>query len=292
MSQSLYNTRVEVQKALQQHFEDAQKLKAQGQIAQVELLHAEVKLDEAKIETTKARHKRDIVSSSLKNMIKSRAKPSSKLFVNEKIKSEEYYKKETQEKFAALVVLDAKALQSESLVKMKESAWHPKVMAFGNYNIYKDDSPMMNMTPNWFAGLALKIDILQREDRTQEIQAAKLLNTKVKQLKVQAQEDLLLLVEKTYNEMLLYRDEYNSLNSSLELSKENYKLRSIAFSEGLATSSDVIDAQMFLAGAKTKRLNAAYNYVQKISQLSVLSGESQRFFEILNISENISEEIE
>jgi hypothetical protein len=44
---------------------------------------------------------------------------------------------------------------------------------------------------------------------------------------------------------------------------------------------------MFLTGAKTKRLNAIYNYVQKISQLAVLSGESNLFFELEKTSSEI-----
>jgi len=93
-----------------------------------------------------------------------------------------------------------------------------------------------------------------------------------------AKSDLSLLVEKTYKEMLQYRTEYEALSSSLALARENLRLRELAFKEGLATSVDVVDAQMFLTGAKTKRLNAIYNYVQKISQLAVLSGKSELFF--------------
>jgi outer membrane protein TolC len=287
MSRSLYETRVEVQKALQKHFENAKKLKEQGQIARVELLHAEVKLDEAKIETTKAKHQYDISLSALKIMIKSSELPASNFFVYEDIKDEEFYKKSNQENYSAFTILDEKASQGESLVKIKKAAWYPKVFAFGDYNLYKDDSPLMKMVPEWFGGLTFQFTLLNRSDRAQEVQSAKLLKSKAESLKKEAQENLLLLVEKTYNEMLLYRDEYNSLNSSIQLSKENYKLRTIAFREGLSTSLDVIDAQMLLAGAKTKRLNAAYNYVQKISQLSVLSGDMNNFFKIAGASEEI-----
>jgi len=287
VSDSLYKTRVEAQKALQIHYEHAKKLKEQGQIAEIELLNAEVKLESAKIEATKAKHKLEIVSSALFKMTKQTLLPSSKMFVNKSIDDEEHYKNETLNNYAGLVVLDAKASQSQSFIGIKEAAWHPQVVGYANYNLYKDDSPLMSMAPEWFGGVMLKIDLLQRKDRSEEVQVARLLNSKVKHLKHQAQEDLKLLVEKTYKEMELYRDEFNSLNSSLKLAKENYRLRSIAFAEGLATSVEVVDAQMFLAGAKTKRLNAAYNYVQKISQLSVLSGDSELFFEIENLSEKV-----
>ena len=203
------------------------------------------------------------------------------------MKSQNYYKDETQANFTGLKVLDAKAAQSNSLVEIKEAAWMPEVAAYGNYNLYKDDSPIMSTLPTWFAGVMIKIDILQRADRSEEIQAAKLLNDKVKYLKLEAIENLTLLVEKTYKEMMSDREEFNSLSSSMELARENYRLRSVAFKEGLSTSVELVDAQMFLMGAKTQRLNAAYNFVQKVSQLSVLSGDREMFFKIQGLSEEI-----
>ena len=287
VSKSLLLTREEAQKALQLHYENAKKLKEQGQIAKIELLNAQVKLDDARIETAKARHKYELAASALVAITKSNATPSSKLFVNATIKGEEYYKNETRQNYAALRVLDAKESQSKALVTIKEAGWHPEVVAYGNVNLYKDDSPLMETLPQWFAGVMVKIDLLQRKDRAQEVQIAALLGEKVRHLRAQAVEDLALLVEKTYKEMLSDYEEFNALDSSVALAKENYKLRNIAFKEGLSTSVELVDAEMFLLGAKTKRLNAAYNFVQKISQLSVLSGNRAMFFEIADSSEEI-----
>ena len=145
----------------------------------------------------------------------------------------------------------------------------------------------MQTLPTWFAGVMVKFDLLERKDRNQEIQSAELLSKKVHYVKAQAVSDLKLLVEKTYKEMLSDYEEFNALSSSMALAQENYKLRSIAFAEGLSTSVELVDAQMFLLGAKTKRLNAAYNFVQKVSQLCVLSGNREMFFEIAKSSEEI-----
>jgi len=287
VSESLYETRQEAQKALLIHYENAKKLKEQGQIAHIELLNAQVKLDAATIETTKAHHKFEIASSALLSLTKLKPKPSSKLFIYENIEDEEYYKRETSQNYAGLKVLDSKASQSAALVSIKEADWYPQVGAYANYNLYKDDSPVMGTLPTWFAGVMVKIDLLQRKDRSQEVQAAKLLNAKVKHLKDEALDNLALLVKKTYKEMMSDAEEFNSLNSSIELARENYRLRSIAFKEGLSTSVELVDAQMFLMGAKTSRLNAAYNFVQKVSRLSVLSGNRELFFQIEELSQRI-----
>lgn len=281
VASSLYETRKEAQKALKLHYQNAKKLKEQGQIANIELLDAKVKFDGAKIETTKAKHKYEIAVSALTTLLKQKIEPSSKFVINETPKEQEYYQTQTEQNYAGLGIFDAKEKQTNALVGVKKSGYYPTVMGYANYSLYKDDSPLMQTLPQWFAGVRVKIDILKRKDREQEIQIAKLLNSKVKHLKTQALENLAILVEKTYKEMESYKEEYNSLSSSLALAKENYRLRTIAFKEGLSTSVEVVNAQMFLLGAKTKRLNAAYNYEQKLSQLCVLSGDRDMFFEIV-----------
>ena len=285
---SLYETREEALKALNIHYENAKKLKEQGQIAKIELLNAEVKLDSAKIEVTSAHHKLEIAQFALESLTHNHELPKSKLFVSSHVEDERYFKDETQANYAGLKVLDAKSSQTQALIKMKEAAWLPDVVAYGNVNLYRDDSALMETLPKWFGGVMVKIDLLQRKDRSQEVQMAELLNSKVKHLKKQAIEDLGLLVKKTYKELLSSYEEFHALNSSIELAQENYRLRSVAFKEGLSTSVELVDAEMFLMGAKTKRLNAAYKFVKKVAQLSVLSGDRDMFFKVAAASQKVN----
>ncbi len=278
VAKSLYQTRLESQKALQKHYENGQKLRKNGQIAKIELLNAQVQRDNATIETQKAKHKYEIALSALESLTHQKDKPSSPLFVSGDEQDEVYYEKQTQEQSAVLGVLDAKEEQSKALINIKTGAWHPQVVGYANYNLYKDDSIISQTMPQWFAGVMVKIDILKRKDRSQEIQSAKLLHSKVAHLRADALESLALLVEKTYKEMMDAKEEYEALNSTIELSEENYRLRTISFAEGLSTSVELVDAQMLLLGAKTKKLNAAYTYMQKLAQLCVLSGERDQFF--------------
>ena len=287
VAKALHVTRQEAQKALELHFEHAQKLKEQGQIAQVELLSVQVKLDEAKIESTKARHKLEIAQSALHIMLHVKDNPASSLFIEAKTDSEAFYAQQTLEYFPGLSLLHAKGEQVDALITIEEASYLPTVFAYGNYMLYKDDSIAMEMVPQWFAGVGVKIDLFSRDGRSEKIDAAKLLKRQLDLKQEQAREDLSLLVEKTYNEMLLYQDEYDALSSSLHLAKENVKLRQIAFREGLSTSLELVDAQLFLMASQTKRLNAAYHYVQSVAQLAVLSGDRMRFFESADVAQEV-----
>ena len=287
ISEALLKTRVEAQNALTHHYENAKKLKSAGQVASIEVLNARVKLDSAKIETRKAKYKYEIIKLALKDMIGESQTPSSYLFIDTKLKDEKEFEKNTLESYAGLDVIKSKKNQVDSLITIEKAAYKPTFFVFGNYLLYKDNSPLMDMTPDWTAGIGVKLNIISRDGKSEKIAAAKLLKNRLTHTLNKTQNDLTLLVQKTYKEMLQYKQEYTDLSSSLSLAKENLRLRKLAFKEGLATSVDVVDAQMFLTGAKTKRLNAIYNYVQKISQLAVLSGDKELFFEFEQISMEI-----
>jgi len=287
LASSLYKTRQDAQDALELHYKNSQKLKDEGQIAKVELLNAKVKFDAAKIETTKAKHKLEIALSALQSLTKSQESPISKLFISQNLEDENHYKDKMRKAYAPLSLLDAKAKQSSAFVDVKKADFYPTLVAFGDYNLYKDDSPLMESIPEWYAGVVLSISLIKREDRLEEIEAAKLTNARVKHLKAEAVDKLLVLVEKSYKEMMASLEEFNSLSSSLDLANENYRLRLLSFKEGLSTSVEVVDAELFLESVKTKRLNAAYNFVQKLSQLNVLAGDREMFFKIAKVSKEI-----
>jgi len=54
-------------------------------------------------------------------------------------------------------------------------------------------------------------------------------------------------------------------------------LRREAFNEGFSTSSQLVDAQIFVSVARTERAAAAHHYIVSLSQLLALSGEVNSF---------------
>jgi outer membrane protein TolC len=285
VAESLYKTRSDALKALQLHYENAKKLYNEGQIAKVELLNAQVKRDAAEIEKEKAADRVNLTKRALGLLIGSKATLASPLFVYESRENLRDFQEQLHNKSATLSLFDAKKREANSLITVKEAAFKPDVIGFADYNLYKDDSLMMESMPNWSAGVLVKFDILAREDRTEELEIAKLTNSKVLLLKKEALQNLEILLQKSYDEMHSAYKEFHALNSSLALAQENYRLRSLSFKEGVATSSDVVDAELFLESVKTKRANAAYTFVQRLAELLILSGERERFFEILKSSE-------
>ena len=73
------------------------------------------------------------------------------------------------------------------------------------------------------------------------------------------------------------RDEYASLDKTLELASEVVRARSRAFDEGLGTSLEVVDAQLAVQGVKLQRLAAAYDYDVALAELLEATGDADRF---------------
>ena len=283
-----YETRIEVEEVFKKHYEHAQKLEAEGQIAKVELLNAQVQYDKATTETIKAHHKFTIATSALRMLLKERdINGTSPLFINENIKTKDYYVQRAIEHYPALHILDSKRKQTESIVGMERGNYMPTVVAFGNYNLYRDDSIIAQSAPDWFAGVAVNINLLSATGRSEKYEAAKIVDQQLALLQQQAKQDLSILVEKTYNEVILYLDEFKAIDSSLAMAEENVKLRRIAFNSGLSTSLELNDAELFLAAKKTERLKVAYDYVQKLSYLMILSESSEQFMEMAANGEEV-----
>ena len=288
MGKAYYETRIEVEETFKKHYEHAQKMQQQGQIAKVELLNAQVQYDKATTETLKAHHKYTIARSALRMLLKEQdVNITSSLFINGNIQDKDYYVSRAVENYPALHLLDAKRKQTASIVGMQRGNYMPTVVAFGNYNLYRDDSIISKSAPDWFAGVAVNINLLSATGRSEKYEAAKIVDQQLTLLQQQARQDLSILVEKTYNEVILYLDEFKAIDSSLAMAKENVKLRRIAFDSGLSTSLELNDAELFFASKKTERLKVAYDFVQRLSYLMILSESSERFFELAANGEEV-----
>ena len=118
---------------------------------------------------------------------------------------------------------------------------------------------------------------MENTGRSHKVQAAHSAVLQVRHLRQQARQDLTVLVEKTYFEAQQAIEEVQGLDSSLALAKENLRLRKKAFNQGLSTSLDVIDAQLYLASITTQQEVASFNYIIALNKLLALSNQISTF---------------
>ena len=85
------------------------------------------------------------------------------------------------------------------------------------------------------------------------------------------------LTEKLYNQLRSPQAEVHALSASVAFAESYLDAKLKAFSEGMAPSSDVVDARLNLAKAKVERLVAACTFHVTLAQLLALSGETESF---------------
>ncbi len=279
LAKEVLATRIAVEEGLTQHRDNALKLEQQGQIAHVERLQADASLDKAKVERKKAQKTLDIAQSALTQILGATetVEPSGILFINTSLPPMHAFIEQTLNTYPGLSLLDAKEKQASSLIKAEQGKYYPEVYLYGDYSLHEDDSLASQMKPDWLVGVGVNIPLIENSGRSEQVKAANSAVNQVRYLKAQAKQDLSVLVEKTYLEAEQALEEVTGLNSSLNLAQENLRLRQKAFSQGLSTSVDVVDAELYLASIRTQQSLASFNYLISLNKLLALSSEMSSF---------------
>ncbi|WP_399424859.1 TolC family protein [Vibrio campbellii] len=279
LAKEVLATRQAVEKGLTKHRDFAIKMEEQGQIARVERLQAEASLDKAKVETRKAASDLSIAQAALGKILAQNdaVEPSETLFINNNLPPLSAFVDQTLLTYPGLDLLDAKHKQASSLIKAEKGRYYPEVYLYGDYSLYEDDSLASQMKPDWLVGVGVNIPLIESTGRSEKVKAAQSMVTQVDALKSQAKQDLSLLVQKTYLEAQQAIDEVQGLDSSIALADENLRLREKAFTQGLSSSLDVVDAQLYVASVETQQSAARFRYLISLTKLLALSSEMNSF---------------
>ncbi len=290
LAQEVVETRRLVEQGLTKHRDNALKLEQQGQIARVERLQAESALDKAVIERKKAEKSLEIAQSALTQILNqtTNVEPADSLFINQNLPEQTLFVERTLNTYPGLALLEAKEKQADSLIKAEKGKYYPEVYLYGDYSLHEDDSLASQMKPDWLVGVGVNIPLIESSGRSDQVKAAHSAVSQVRYLKAQAKQDLSVLVQKTYLEAQQAQEEVLGLESSIELASENLNLRQKAFSQGLSTSTDVVDAQLYVASVQTQKAAASFNYLISLSKLLALSSEMDAFSQYQHNAINIS----
>ncbi|MCL1057145.1 TolC family protein [Shewanella gelidimarina] len=278
VTETLAQTKKQLVDSLTLHVSHAQKLEQQGQIAKVERLNAQVALENAKVSYGSAKRQSEMAMIALSRMLHERqVDATSSLFMLNSAPSLPQLSQLTMNQHPALKLLEAKEAQAQGLIMVEKGSYYPMVFLYGNYTLYEDDSLFSKMEPDWMLGVGVNIPLLSRDGRSGKVEAAKSALLQARYTKAQTQQDLNLLLEQSYRQLLQAQEEVISLNTSLSLAQENKRLRDIAFKQGLSTSIEKVDAELKLTAVETQQLGAQYRYIQAYARLMAISGQLDEF---------------
>ena len=158
---------------------------------------------------------------------------------------------------------------------MKElSRYSPDIFLFGNKDLASGNRSLTS--PEWYVGAGATMTLFDGMNRYHSLKAADSIEEKAGLMEHKIKSDIVTLVEKCYNEMMKNREQIESLDSSMSFAREYLRVRDKAFQEGLAASTDLVDAQLNLSGVKIERLKSLYDFDVSLARLLEVCGISEQ----------------
>lgn len=280
LSQEVVAVREEAFRGLQKHYENALKLEASGMIDKAGRLFAQVNMDEAKRELEAARKEESVLQQALKTLLNldevSNLMPTSPLFINETLPSKAEFIQTVHTGNYLLSQLSLQEHMAKQQVKIDQSGYMPNIALFGKQTLYSNGI-QSNLVPRTMIGVGFTWNLFDGLEREKRIRQSKLTRQTLALGQEKAKNDLTVGVDKLYTQMQKAQDNVSALNSTIELSEELVRMRKKAFAEGMATSTEVIDAETMLSKVKVARLAAYYEYDVALMNLLALCGTPEQF---------------
>ena len=271
------DVRARVLEGLDMHVTHAAALEREGQIARVERLHAEVARSEAERQLRASEHDVALARTALTSLLASDAAidPASGLFLLSEVGPLDAFVARAMENHPGLARLDAQRGRAAEAVRAEKAAWLPTVAAFGMRELHTDDLTIVS--PTWAVGVAATFTLFDGMERGHRVAAARSQQARVGLLEARARRDITTLVEQKYRTLTKAREEFESLDRTRALAAEMLRVRRRAFEEGMATSLEVVDAQLALQGVQLQRLAAAYAFDVALAELLEAAGDADQF---------------
>lgn len=277
--------RQQVLVGMEQHLYNANKLEENGIIAQSETLVAQVAVSEANREKLAAQKNVQLAKTALANTLDAEqinAHLSSPFFQAIDLNTLPYYKESAIRNYPELQKILLQKALADQAVKAKKAMYYPDIAIFGQTILLHNDPIAFGILESanekpWVVGIGLTYNIFGGFKSRNELKAAQSTRKSIDYLEAKAQKDITTLVESLYFEIQKSQEEIINLQLQEKLADELVRARTKAFAEGLATSTDVIDAENGRSLIQLLTLNAKYAYIISLAGLLEYSGLSNEF---------------
>lgn len=273
------SVRSEALSTLQEHQRIAAALLKQGQLSKAQKMKVDVAVADAENALSRAGRDESLARKVLANTL-DREDTNFTLTTPLKItalKSVETYSKTAKEENYSLKQIKHKRELLAAKKTVARSEFMPTLALIGSYEIYEKD--LTEVAPQWYAGLVLKMNLFNGLSDNNELKTISQEKTALDLFEGNAQSMVSIGVEKYYSEILNAREEYDTVQKTKDLAKESLRLNTVAFRNGFAKSTDVIDSQLQLTAVQLNELKALYDYNNNFVQLLKFSGHKDDLLE-------------
>ena len=287
LANKILEVKEQTYQSLQQHYDHALKLEANGLITKAERLFAEVNRQEAKREWEAAKQERDVAHRALCSLLDIQKEvdilPVSPLFVTENLPDSLYFKSLIPSTNYAMNRIRLEESIVENRLRISKSAYFPTIALLGKQTLYAHNVPR-NLMPRTLIGIGFTWNLFDGLNREADVRVSRLAQETIELEKEKVKNTLDVMVQKLYSQMKEAQDEASTLHTTIAMSEELLRIQRKSFEEGMATSTEVVDAEVMLSNVRIAMLLAHYQFDVSLASLCSVCGVPELFWKLMKES--------
>lgn len=267
---------------VRQHLHDVALLEKEGMAVESERLYAEYRLAEAERDLQRAQLQFATAQEALQTSLGADKSylPSTPMFLLPKIESLDYFRAMAELHNPQLGEVDKMRELARMNLRLHRADLFPEVAAMGGMIFC--DHQLTSLAPRMAVGVGINFKIFDGLRKEYKLSAARLQLRRVEALERKAEQDIMLLVESLYNGVQSVLATVSAVERSERFAEEFLRAKRNAFREGVATSTDVVDAMLNLSRARLERVQTAYEFDLALARLLEASGMAEAFSQYLH----------
>ena len=284
LTESMIKVLKETYEMTNNHYSQALKMESIGMFDKAERLIVKVALDESERNLKDAENQANVLRDALSKIIGQQSTDngqqtittSTPLFINEKYPQLEWFLDMMEENAYIYQQSDLHDDISKANLRLSQSNYYPVISIYGKQTIASYQVPK-NLVPNTIGGISLVWDIFDGLARERNIQLTKLESEIMAETQSSLKNDIEVSVNEWHANLRQACINADELQSSLELAQEVYRIRKKSFTEGLATSQQVLDALNLINKTNLLLLTTYFEYDIALANLCCLCGIPEYF---------------
>ncbi len=267
--------------SLRRHDFNARRLEAEGQIARVERLRASVALAEAESDLAVAREELQLARAALaallasdRSVITATPIPAPPPAVDRAA-----WKGLAEEANPGLREASQRLEQARAGVRAARGESLPAVSLFGARELYTEDLTLVD--PEWVVGVQASWTLFDGGERRARTAEAEARVNEVDRRLAAGRRDVALLIDQQVDRLTGALARQRSFAATAALTDESLRAQQRAFEEGLATSMDVIDAELALARVALGELAARRDAWVATAALYTAAGRGDQLVDLI-----------
>lgn len=270
------------------HERRAKRLMEEGLIARVEWLSARVASTQADAEAESLLADARVAREALLNMLGRQEGdifPSTPFSIPLSLPDQQVFLEKINGDHPVIALIAAKQRQARAGVEAERGQRRPTIYLFGMHELVPEDLTLLD--PRWAAGIGIRQNLFDGGQSRHRETAAKYLEEKAALARRRLERDLKTLAVKSWEEIQKALHDWRAMTELEELARENLRVRTRAFEEGVATSLEVVDAAVALQRARLGRVKAAHDAEMGLFRLLEAAGMSDQCLEFLNSGQQV-----